>query len=536
MSRLTITPGESCTSTDVARPVAASGVSSDAKTASRQDRAFRPDIEGLRGIAVLSVVLFHCGVAGVSGGFVGVDVFFVLSGYLITGLLLQESQRNGRISLPRFYARRARRLLPAAALVGVVTLIIGAILLGPNELRNAGRASRATSVYMSNLLFARDASDYFAPAVRTNPMLHTWSLAVEEQFYLFWPLLLIIGLQVMRSKKALMTLLAVMTVGSLAASIQMTSSAPPFAFYELPARSWEFGLGGLAVLVPRGIHRVAPRAWLVLGWAGLLTVAGSSYFITERTAFPGAVALLPVLGTAVTLLIGAESVESSLSRVLGSRPLQLLGKLSYSWYLWHWPFLVFLIALFPNVSVLGKCAAAAAALGVAALTHHVLENPVRFHPALVRRPALSLGLGASLMAVLFLGSMAAIRFANRLSDSPSMKALDAASTDIGSMPRDKCVSRGRSPDVKSCAFGHSSDVHIVLFGDSHAIQWFNPLRRLAKQYGWRLTTVLKSGCPATDVEPRGNDARPGTCRAWRAAAIRQIQAAKPALVIVASSF
>ena len=210
---------------------------------------FRPDIEGLRALAVLLVVVFHCGLIAVPSGFVGVDVFFVLSGYLITGLLVAEIEKSGRLNLIEFYARRIRRLLPACALMVAFTLAVGSVILAPAEMEFAGRATRATTLYASNLFFGMNAADYFSAHHELNPLLHTWSLAVEEQFYFFWPLLIMLGLQPARSKKILFSLLAFLTMASLRTSIWFTAQGGVFAFYYLPARAWEFGVGGLATLV-----------------------------------------------------------------------------------------------------------------------------------------------------------------------------------------------------------------------------------------------------------------------------------------------
>src|SRR5690349_18401435 len=294
--------------------------------------SFRTDIEGLRGIAVLIVVAYHCRVPGFSGGFVGVDVFFVLSGYLITGLLVAEIQKTSRLNLLQFYARRARRLLPASALALMVTLLIGAVILAPNELSFAGRAGRATALYMSNIFFAINAADYFAPDVETNPMLHTWSLAVEEQFYLVWPLLIILGLQLWRSKKSLVAVLAALTLASLAISVWFTARGGTFAFYELPARAWEFGIGGLAVLLPRGALKLPARGWLALAWVGVLAILSSGYFLSGDGRFPGWIALIPVLGTVAAMVAGAEQPHRGVGALLDSAPLQMFGTLSYSWY------------------------------------------------------------------------------------------------------------------------------------------------------------------------------------------------------------
>jgi len=491
---------------------------------------FRPDIEGLRGIAVLSVVVFHCGVVGVSGGFVGVDVFFVLSGYLITGLLVDEIRTTSHLNLLQFYARRARRLLPAAALVTIATLVAGAIIMAPNELTLAARAARATAVYLSNMFFALNAADYFARDVKWNPMLHTWTLAVEEQFYLVWPVLIMLGLRHRRSQKLLVCLLSIVTIISLAASIRLTKTAPAYAFYGLPARAWEFGIGGLAILIARGSLKGSSAALTALGWLGLLSVLASFHFISERHGFPGWIAVIPVLGTTLTLIAGAELPHVGVGRVLDSKPLQFLGTMSYSWYLWHWPFLVFAAVLDPSISTAGRIVAALAALVVATGAHYLIENPLRFQPRLVRSPILSLAFGGVLMALSLSAAFISLRFAARLASAPAMQPITAAVNDIADMERERCVSLTEETEVKTCSFGSAaSPTTIVLFGDSHAIQWFNPMRLMAERYGWHLLTVLKSGCPATDVVVSDD------CTTWRADAIPRIQSLRPTLVVVANA-
>ena len=244
-------------------------------TAGERLPGFRPEIEGMRGLAILIVVLFHCGMPGFSGGFVGVDVFFVLSGFLITGLLVAEVQKTSEISLVQFYARRVRRLLPASALTMIATLLIGAMILAPHELDSAGHASRSAALNISNIFFDINAGDYFAPNVKSNPLLHTWSLAVEEQFYLFWPLLLLFSLGRCKSIKVLVLFMSGLTLVSLLIGVWFTAKGGTFAFYELPARAWEFGLGGLAVLLPRGLVKASPGWWGVLGWLGIFAILSS---------------------------------------------------------------------------------------------------------------------------------------------------------------------------------------------------------------------------------------------------------------------
>jgi peptidoglycan/LPS O-acetylase OafA/YrhL len=495
---------------------------------------FRPDIEGLRGIAVLIVVLFHCGLPGFSGGFVGVDVFFVLSGYLITGLLVAEIQKTSELNLLQFYARRARRLLPASALTLVVTLLIGAIILAPQELNMAGHAGRAAALYMSNIFFDKNAGDYFAPDVKSNPILHTWSLAVEEQFYLFWPLLILLALQVWRSMKALVTVLSGLTIVSLGTGIWFTANGGTFAFYELPARAWEFGLGGLAVLLPRDTLKIPVGWWLAVGWFGIFAILGSASFILGDTNFPGWIALIPVIGTVAALLAGTALPNHGVGVVLYSAPLQMLGRLSYSWYLWHWPFLVFAAALLPNISLAGKTTVAAASLAVAGISYHFVENPIRFHPSLLKRPALSVCLAVAVTLSSLGAAVLAIWFATHLEKEPKMKTITQAVGDVARLPRPQCVSGPRSSEVTTCHFGDlSSGINIVLFGDSHAIQWFNPLERIVKANGWKLTTVVKSGCAAFDISPVGLSAgHLATCARWRAEVLQRIVALRPTIVFI----
>jgi hypothetical protein len=368
-------------------------------------------------------------------------------------------------------------------------------------------------------------------------MLHTWSLGVEEQFYIFWPLLVIVCLQVWRSRKSLFAVLGSLTVLSFAASLWFTAHQRPFAFYELPARAWEFGIGGLAVLIPQSALKLSIAGRLGLEWSGLGTVLLSGLLISGTVSFPGWICLIPVMGT-IAVLVGAG--QSPYPRVIGlleTRVFQFLGKLSYSWYLWHWPFLVLSMAMFPSETILHKAGISCLSLGLAWVTHRLIENPIRFSPYLTRRPAFCVCLGVALsLSSLTLASLSA-QFASKEAEAPEIRSITAAIDDIADMPRETCVSLGESKDVKTCNFGVlTSRTNVVLFGDSHAIQWFNPLRHVAGEHDWKLTTMLKSGCPATDISPpESTPTFVDACVTWRAAAIRQIASLRPALVVVGTA-
>ncbi len=493
--------------------------------------AFRPDIEGLRALAILVVVAFHCALPGFSGGFVGVDVFFVLSGYLISELLRRELEATSTISLVDFYARRVRRLLPASVLMLLMTLAVSAVVLAPQELEFTARAARATALYLGNVFFAHDAADYFAPNVRSNPLLHMWSLAVEEQFYLVWPLLMLLAWRRGRSARALAVTFAMVTALSFLLCVLLTAQDRTDAFYAPYTRAWEFGLGGLASLMPR--RGGTARRWRVVGWAGMLLIILASFALNPTVPFPGWVALIPVLGTTGVLIAGRGAPGEGPGAVLGSRPLRFLGGLSYSWYLWHWPFLVLAFALLPNLGMAGRIVAVLAALLVAAVTHFAVENPIRFRPGLVARPGATLYLGGILMLGSLAAAFLALSLANHLAVEPRFAAISAAAADIAELPREGCVSLGDSPGIKSCVYGDASAaVKIALFGDSHAIQWFDALQRIAVEQHWRLITFLKSHCPAADLKPPAGG--PG-CSAWRAAVLRELQTLRPDLVVMASA-
>jgi peptidoglycan/LPS O-acetylase OafA/YrhL len=499
-------------------------------------REVRTDIEALRAIAILLVVAFHCHIAGLPGGFVGVDVFYVLSGYLITGLLVTETEKTFSLNFMRFYAKRIRRLLPAAALVLLTTLIVGALDFSPRELILTAHAARANALYVSNLYFSRSASDYFSARVTFNPLLHTWSLSVEEQFYLFWPMLIALGLLIWRSRNALLAAMALLTIVSFGINLWLTDHARVLAFYALPTRAWEFGLGGLAALIPRGTLRFSRATWIAAGWLGMALIIASACTINPALPFPGWRALFPVLGTAMTLLAGAELPLLGVGALFNTAPLQTLGGLSYSWYLWHWPFLVFSAAIFPAGGDVERIAAAGLSLGAAYVTYRYVENPIRHDPALIKSPKLTLAIGSALAVVCLVAAELTLHFAVHMGNSPQMQALATTRADFADMSRRDCVSIDGSSTVKICTFGvPESATNVVLFGDSHAAQWFDSMAEIAQREHWKLTTVIKLGCAAVDVDPgTGIDTDP-ECIAWRQQAIHDIVALRPTLIVLGSA-
>jgi len=365
---------------------------------------YRPDIDGLRAVAIVPVVLFHAGI-GFRGGFVGVDVFFVISGYLITSLIAEEI-RAARFSVVAFYERRIRRIFPALLTVLLCSSAAAALILLPDDFRAYGRSVVATALFASNVLFWSD-SGYFDAAAETKPLLHTWSLAVEEQFYIVFPLFLLAAWRLLKQRWALALLPCIAL--SLALSAWQVANAPSSAFYLSQSRAWELLLGALGALdaIPPLRDRPAREA---ASWAGLGLIGYSALAYSAQTAFPGPAAVLPCLGALLLVQAGREGDPTILGRLLGWRPVVFVGLISYPLYLWHWPFLVLAKRFALRPLTLGESLAAVVACTVlAALTWKLIEQPIRRRgPGHVPRAALFAGAGAGMLAAASFGVLAAV--------------------------------------------------------------------------------------------------------------------------------
>lgn len=368
---------------------------------------FRPDIEGMRAIAVVLVILFHAYHVPFTAGFVGVDVFFVISGFLITSLLLREQQRAGRISLSRFYARRARRILPASTLVVVVTLFATYHWLGFIAGNSVANDAKWTAIFGANLHFGLVRTDYFGAQSPPSPLQHMWSLGVEEQFYLVWPgLLLIVAVLVRgaRYRRALTAAVSVIIAASLIWSVAQTSVNQTWAYFSPLTRAWELALGALIAVSAPSIARLKPawaaQALAVLGLAGILIAA---IVFTSETRYPGYAALLPVVGSAALIAAGCANRETFVGRALSVRSMQWVGARSYSLYLWHWPLLI-IPAQYAgrNLSVLENTGLVLLTVVASAATYRFVENPVRRARLFASRTGLTLTLGAVLVTLTIL--------------------------------------------------------------------------------------------------------------------------------------
>jgi peptidoglycan/LPS O-acetylase OafA/YrhL len=558
---------------------------------------FRPDIEGLRAIAVLAVVLFHAEMPGVGGGFVGVDVFFVISGFLITGLLWREASTSGTVRLRGFYGARARRLLPASAVVGVITMIGAALLLPPLQARSAFTDGIASALYVCNYWFIGQGVDYSAPYLPPSLFQHYWSLAVEEQFYLVWPALILGTAWLIRrvrrrtrteatsSQRPYLVILALVVAVSFALSLAATYWAPFVAFFSLPTRAWQLAIGGLVALTAGQWHRLSPRAAAVTGWVGLGVILLACVWLSTSTPYPGAAALLPTLGTALVIGAGCATPAEGAGRLLGLPPMRAIGRISYSWYLWHWPVLLLAPALLGHpLGLPGRLIAALLSAGLAVLTMRFLENPLRFAPKIRNSAWRSLGLGAAATALAVCVGLVLLVIvptpvgrgpaatalkisAPTLSPGASVEAYDAAvqqvfaqvqnavaasadlnavpsnlspplgsaAAEIGTMFANGCMRNVWQVIQPECAMGDTaSATTVTVVGDSHATMWSPAFQELAAQRHWRLEMLTKAGCPLMDL-PIDNAQlhREYTeCEQWRGQIVPMLRAEHPQLVVV----
>jgi peptidoglycan/LPS O-acetylase OafA/YrhL len=591
----------------------------------------RADIEGLRAVAILAVLAFHAGVPHLAGGFVGVDVFFVISGFLITRQLLQPLSEGRRLSLRDFYARRARRILPATGVVLLSVLALGWLILTPLRQVDLMHDVLASAVYLPNWWFISGQVDYSRAGLAVSPVLHFWSLGVEEQFYLIWPGLVLAAAAFARRRRlslprVVAAVLGVVVTVSFTLSIVLTRADQPLAFLGSPTRAWQFGVGALlAVWLPSGgtapvawdlgrgaqvtaarsaglLRIPAPPGWI--GWIGLAAIAAAIVGFDGLTPYPGVAALLPTLGTAAVIAAGAGLTGTRLTRTgltrtgragtglkgagpasgglasagprrrlaerwlspapwLGTATMRRVGRLSFTWYLWHWPVLVFTEAVTGPLAWPVKLVLVLGSGIPAWLTMTLVENRIRFAGPLLRRPGLSLTTGAVAMSLPLLAATAMGASATNLAGaqvSPAVASVPATVSDPfgatsqaggGAVTPSPSNARADLPTYPKacqldaptlvsppCLIGPArSQGHVVLLGDSHAVQWFSGVQRVAGARGWDVEMLAKGGCPlpAFITVPK-ELGRPYTeCTAWRAGVLARLTTeARPAVIFVSS--
>jgi peptidoglycan/LPS O-acetylase OafA/YrhL len=564
---------------------------------------FRTDIQGLRALAVLLVVLYHAGLPFIPGGFVGVDVFFVISGFLITAQLLKGIRENGRVDLVDFYGRRARRILPAAllALVGAVLLTVAFL---PRSRWDAIATEAMGSVlFVVNWMFGQGATDYLRQDEAASPVQHFWSLAVEEQFYLLWPLVLMLVLFITQRLVARRTVpgaaaeirpsaevirlrlivaaAGILFVASLLHSIHLTTANPGMAYFATTTRIYELTVGVFLAIFAGQLARIPRAAALVLGWAGFGAMVLAGLLFSGATWFPGASALVPTLGAAAVIVAGMNGREhSGVGAILSWRPVTWIGDISFSLYLWHWPFIVVATFLFEGLPWYVGLATAALSVLPAWASYRYVERPFqkwRF----VKPPwkAIQVGLAGSLVVVIGVVSLdvysssqraeaqayerpsyarALQRAAGTTPERPLLGAEllerdpDAALShepgeaivpgpevvmdDLAELYDQGCAVEEGSAEPTTCSYGpDDAGLRVALVGDSHAAHWLPAVNRIAAENSWQVNSYVKRSCPFTSGPIRVRDVEFRTCSTWNENVLEEITQGDYDLVLTSSA-
>lgn len=523
---------------------------------------FRPEIQGLRAVAVLAVLLFHVWPSRVGGGYVGVDVFFVISGYLITGLLLKELERTGTISLRDFYSRRIRRLLPAATLVIVVAAPLISILPAV-QWSDTAMEMLASTFYVQNWWLAAQAVDYLAEDNAPGLLQHYWSLSVEEQYYLFWPLLFLLATacrRPLRDKPRLVfgTLIISIGVASFIHSVYLTSANPGLAYFATTTRAWELGLGGAFAVLGRGCDRIPVFARSLLGWVGLICILLACVLYDGNTAFPGYAAVLPTVGAVLVIAAGQPRSGWGVDRLLQLRPVQYLGDISYSLYLWHWVVIVVLKGLWSSALGWGEgIVAIVLSIVLAHITKVVVEDPIRtgkwrnynfnVNPVLVASTSTAIVLLAANTIFVYIDRVSRAPAQTITADilhgkfdpsKPTIPPVLEARKDNPDVYRLKCHVDQVSSEPKKCEFGPAQAKYtLVLAGDSHAAQWLPTLQALyANRRDWKIITYTKSACSFTAARVQiGKKGEYVSCTEWNKNVMEELSKLKPTILVTSQS-
>ena len=557
------------------RPLAAG----DEAGTAPEDRPFRPDVQGLRAVAVLLVVLFHSGIT--SGGFVGVDVFFVISGFVITGVLLRERASSGRTSLLAFYGRRCRRIIPAATLVIIVTVGLAYWFLGVAGGMSTATDGRWAAVFLANLHFSVIGTNYFTAQRPPSPLLNYWSLSVEEQFYVVYPtfFLLLARAKVFSLRARLAIGLTAVIGVSLAYSVIGTQRSATAAYFSTFTRAWELALGALVAVGAPWLKKVPTHIAAVATWLGFGAILVAATTLSSQSAYPGSLVAIPVLGSAFIVAGGTRAPSLGVEALFRHKPFQWFGKLSYSLYLWHWPILIIAAeyAGRTSLSVKDNLAWDVVALIASVITYRLVENPVRHAKRLLHSKWASIGLGVGLVALTLVTITVQSEVAGSSATSFGIAALSvptqggsdetlqeveglvAASSKIkavpsnlhpsfpevvrdrvqdGGFPPTRCFPPPPSYSVSACTFGDPvGSFTMVLYGDSHAAQWFADLDNIARRAKWRLIVFTWESCPADPlpVQPVGGGGAWTTCDQWHHFAISYINKIDPDLLIISQS-
>ncbi len=502
-------------------------------------RTFRPEIEGLRAVAALLVAVYHIFLGRVSGG---VDVFFVVAGFLITTTLVGHGTRFGRVRVGSYLARLASRLLPAA-LVVLSAVLVGMLLWFSPIRRQAGLQDVvASALYVENWLLASRSVDYLARDAPASPLQHFWALSIQGQFYVIWLVLLTVVLAVFTRvplRRRLAVALGLIFVASLAFSIHLTAANQPLAYFHTGTRVWEFAAGGLLAVTLHRLPSLPDVLLAVAGWVGLAMIVTGGLLLPVSTSFPGWVALWPVVGALLVVSCGPSTHRFASSRLLGSAGMVALGGISYALYLWHWPLLIAYrtwhgpepVALGPGLAIL------AVSVVLAWVTTHGLEKPIRRWLARLS-PWRTVAVGVLGIAIV---AGTAVALAQRpVEDTRTTEDgvtldLAAAAKDLSQLNLDDCQQSVTAAEVIVCEYGDPQGrTTVFLVGGSHSTHWFPALNKVGQRHGWRILTATKASCRFS-ADGHEGDAAGRSCAEWNRDVLAEVIAERPDLVVTTAT-
>ena len=554
---------------DVPRPIRNQIDSEEEAGTAPSDRRFRPDVEGLRAVAILLVVLYHAGLPRLTGGYIGVDVFFVISGFVITGVLLRERKGTDGTSLLDFYARRVRRILPAATMTILIAVLFAFVIVGVISGISAADDGRWAAAFLSNFHFESVGTNYFSASLPPSPLQNYWSLSVEEQFYVVYPTLFLIvaSVQGRLSLRARLSIaLGFIIVASYWLSIVQTASNPSGAYFSPFTRAWELALGALVAVGTSWLRQIPSRSAAVLTWAGLAAILVAAFAFNAQTAYPGSLVAVPVIGAALIIAGGVAVPRSGAESVLSLRLFQWLGRRSYSLYLWHWPILIIAaervgkstLPLGQNLGLL------VVAMLISMASYSFIENPIR-HRRFPSKRTVAAGVAMVVATVLALSLVISaeaisgakypvtpaantqavlnqVAAATRITSIPSAvePPISLAAGDEGRLFHGfRCEARDQQSTVPICTLGDRHGSHLmVVYGDSHALMWLPAFDSIALKAHWRLVMLAKPDCPAALVTvsdpyaPQQNqNGQFMACDEWHQWSVRWINEHRPNMLV-----
>ena len=509
----------------------------------------RTDIQALRALAILSVVVFHVWPERLTGGYVGVDIFFVISGYLITGQLWRQEQRTGKVDFRDFWARRARRLLPASLLVILATTVATFFLTTASWYSKVHNEAYGATGYVQNWVLIKKVTNYLTDDGTKSPFQHFWSLSVEEQYYIFWPIILFLALmlvkafpKIFKNKVLLLSVLTLILVGSFVFSVWQTRELPKEAYFNTFTRAWEFAAGALLAVGTSSDAATAQKRSPLWFLAGVVFMGYAIFAFTPQTPFPSFWAAIPVVGAVLTLHGGQSAHRIMPGKLMAARPVQFIGDISYSLYLWHWPILILAPwVLVNNIDMWGRFAIVAISIVMGWLSKRFVEDPVRFGWLSTLKPGRQL-LASGLAMLLILSTIFGLNVVAKaqLKNSYGNTQLNPPLSHL-----DKGVRAAESGDCKvsreeakffTCAKGdRKGTIRVALIGDSHTRQWFVPVDNLAFKYHWNVTMISKSACTVVDPALYPANLTHYTCKGWNSDLEKYLASQPPFDLIINSN-